>query len=224
MEKMHEEYAAYYNARMRRFEGNPLYSRSFIAEKRMSDAIAGCSKLEDFRLIVEKEHPEVQCAIALVKDQETARLAHFKRTEEPIRAISSERILKEIDEAKSAMDVPTIISKIDQEVSILITVDNFISGFYFDFTAIENLIVAEAIKDEVPKEWYQEVTDSIAEQIKDHAELFRKTTLPNNRNYKPDWNYDYGLIWEIRHRRNIPFPDDVVKRRIEDHKRLIGIS
>jgi len=224
MEKRHEEYNAYYYARMKKFEGNQLYPLSYAAEKRMYEAISGCEKLEDFRGIIEKDHPEVQCAIALVKDQETARLALFKKMEEHVRALSPERILKEIDKAKTAMDVATIIPEIDQKVSVLISIDNFISGFYFDFTAIENLVVDEAIKDDVPKEWRDEIEENIKEQIHDHGELFRNTTLPDRRNYKPDWNYDYSLVWETRHRRTIPFPDQVVKRRIEEHKRLTGIA
>jgi hypothetical protein len=224
MEKRHEEYIAYYNARMKKYEGNPLYARSYAVEKKMYEAILRCAKLEDFRSVIEKDHPEVQCAIALVKDQETARLAHFKKMQETVRALSPERILKEIDQAKTAMDVATMIPKIDQEVNILVAADNFMSGFYFDFTALENLAVDEAIKNDVPKEWQKEIAGSIDEQLKEHRELFQNTTLPDRRNYTPDWIYDYSLVWETRHRRTIPFPDAVVKRRIEEHKRLIGIA
>lgn len=77
MEKRDEEYIAYYNARMKKFKDNSLYERSYAAEKKMHETISACAKLEDFRAMIEKDHPEVQCAIALVKDQETARLAHF---------------------------------------------------------------------------------------------------------------------------------------------------
>jgi hypothetical protein len=224
MEKRHEEYVVYYEARMKKFEGNPTYARTYAAEKKLYETIRDVPKLEDFRTVVEKDHPEVQCAIALVKDQESARLAHFKKLEEDVRAISPERILKEIDQAKTAIEVANTVSKIDQETGLLISIDQFMDGFYNDFDMLENLAVMEAIRNDLPKEWQQEITDEIKETLEKQKDFYAAHTRANNRNYKADWEYDYALVWKTRHRRRIPFPDEIVKRRIDEHKRYNGIA
>ena len=222
MDNRHADYSAYYEARMKRFAGNPAYARSYQAEQVLYQAISGDGGMEGFRTIMERDHPEVQCAIALVKDQESARLEHFQKLEETIRAKGPQRILAEIDKATTALDVANAVSKIEQEIGILISVDLFTGGFYGDFEMLENLAVMDAIKDEVPAEWRQEIKDNISETLAKQKAFYANTTRANNRNYKADWDYDYELVWQTRHRRQIPFADAIVTRRIAEHKRYNG--
>jgi hypothetical protein len=54
-------------------------------------------------------------------------------------------------------------------------------------------------------------------------EAWVKDVLPSVRNWDPDWKFNFDLIWEERHRRLIPVPDEIVKKRIEQFKRYRGI-
>lgn len=221
MDQRHAEYIAYYEARMKKYENQPAYKRCYEAEKKMAEAIKSCARLEDFRAVIEREHPEVRCAIALVEDQEAARLESYRKMDEIIRALAPERILKEIGSARTAMEVAQISSRIEQEVSLLITVDLLMSDFYADFKVLEDLEEAQAIASDIPDEWKEENKKFVSETL-EHGRQQYVERLKNNRNYKADWDFDYGVIWEIRHRRGIPFPDEVVKLRIDQHKQYCG--
>jgi len=221
MDQRHADYIAYYEARMKKYEGQPMYARSYAAEKAMADAIRSCAKLEDFRTVVERDHPEVKCAIARVEDQEAARLESFRKIEENIRALAPERILKAIGAAKTAAEVTETSSRLEQEVSLLITVDQFMTDFYSDFKVLEDLEESDAIGSEIPEEWREENRRFVEETLQSGKETY-EFRLKNNRNYKADWVYDYALLKETRHRRTIPFSDDIVERRIAQHKKYMG--
>ncbi len=46
MDQRHSEYVAYYESRLAKYEGNPLYPRSAAAERALFDAISTASSLE----------------------------------------------------------------------------------------------------------------------------------------------------------------------------------
>ncbi len=95
MDQIFEDYKLYYKARMDKYENNPLYLYSYQSEKALSDAMQSCNQLADFK---EKLGDlNVKNAIALIKDQETARLAHYSNLREEKRAISPGLILNDID-------------------------------------------------------------------------------------------------------------------------------
>lgn len=220
MEERHQQYIKYYEARMKKYKNSKLYMRSYETEKALYDAISAVSDLKDFKTKLEEGNLAVENAIALTKDKETAFKELYNKLKEFIRAQSSEEILEKIDEAKTDQDVVNIVTDIEQKNSIKISIDLFTDEFYSDFKVLEDIEVWG--KAEVPDVWRKEINENIQDDIAKGRKQWGEDILPNNRNWDPDWNFDYDLIWEDRHRRLIPVPDDVVKKRIGQHKNYRG--
>jgi len=220
MEERHQQYVKYYEARMKKYESSKLYARSYETENALYDAISTASDLNDFKTKFEEGNLAVKNAIALTKDKETVFKELYHKLKEFIRAQSSEEILEKIDDAKTDQDVVNIVTDIDQKNSVKISIDLFTDEFYSDFKVLEDIEVWE--KAEIPDEWKAEIKKSIQKDIANGRKQWEEDILPNNRNWDPNWNFNYDLIWEERHRRLIPFPDEIAKKRIEQHKNYRG--
>ncbi len=220
MKERHKQYIKYYEVRMKKYENNKLYTRSYKTEKALYDAISTASDLNEFKNKLEAGNLAVKNAIALTKDKETAFKELYNKLKEFVRAQSSEEILEKIDEAKTDQDVVNIVTDVDQKNSVKTSIDLFTDEFYSDFKVLEDIEVLENA--EVPDEWKAEIKESIQKDIADGRKQWEEDVLPNNRNWDPNWSFNYDLIWEERHRRLIPFPDEIVKKRIEQHKNYRG--
>ena len=95
MDTLLEDYKSYYKSRMDRYENDPLFAFSYQSEKALSQAMDSCGELIEFKTKIGDLN--IKNAIALVKDQETARLAHYKALQEVIRALAPTWILEKID-------------------------------------------------------------------------------------------------------------------------------
>ena len=223
MDQRHQEYIDYYRVRMQKYENNHIYKNSLEAEKAIYEAISGIKELEEFREKMQSGNLNVKCGIALVKDQETARLQHYKDTNEPIRSHAPERILKIVDNIETDMDLVEKVNNINSEVGIEVSVDNLIRQVIFDLDALENIEVWQNA--EVPAEYKQRVNIEYSEENKaEYQKILHDNTLPRAREWDPNWDFDYSLLWEERHRRRIFFSDELLKKRIEQHKKYRGIS
>jgi len=222
MEERHKQYIKYYEARMKKYEKSKMYPRSYKTEKALFEAISSVSDLNEFKTKLEEENLAVKNAVALTKDKETAFKELYDKLKEFVRAKSSEEILEKIDEAKTDQDVVTIVTDIDQKNSVKIAVDLFTDEFYGDFKVLEDIEVWKNA--EVPDEWKDEIHESVQRDIEKGRKDWQENVLPNNRNWDPNWNINYDLIWEERHRRLIPFPDEIVKERIEQYKNYRGTN
>ena len=221
MDQRHAEYIDYYKARMKKYEGNPLYPNSYASEKALYDAIAGITDLEEFKTKMQQGNLHTKNAIALVKDQETAEKKHWEDLKEPIKAKGCAAVLAVIDSFNDVMTMVTETNNIRQKNSLEQSVDGFIDGFYSDFLALENIEVYE--KADVPSRWRAEREDSIREMKADGKKLFAEVTLPRAREWDPNWKWNHELVWEDRHRRVIPVPDETIRRRIPQHKNYLGV-
>ncbi len=221
MDTRHKEYTEYYKSRMLKYEGNPMYENSYKTEKDLYAAIANSSSLEEFRKELNEKNLAVRNAIALIKDKETARKKYFEEIKEFIRLKAPVRILEIINSIQTENELIQKINEIESEVSIEISVDLFTDLFYSDFLMLENIEVWQTA--EVPEEWKQELQHYIAEAIEQGRESWEKEIIPNARNWKPDWTYNFELISEERHRRLIPVSDETTEKRIEEFKKYRGI-
>ena len=219
MEQRHAEYLDYYRARVKKYEGNPLYPHSLKAEQAMYEAMASCVTLDDFRTKI-GDLP-LKCAIALVKDQETARLALYEEIHEPIKAKYARLMIETAENVKSVGELTEAMTNLGVKQGLEESVDGFAGNLYFDFTFLENMEENTTI--EVGEPWKSECAGYAQEDIESHRKLFNENTLPRAREWDPHWKMNYDLVWEDRHRRKIPVPDAVVKRRIEEHKRWMGV-
>jgi hypothetical protein len=221
MDQAHQEYVDYYRVRAERAADNPMYVDTAPIEKERADAIAACAQLADFAEANATGDFGNRLAAAQVRDKSRARLAYFTEVEEPIRAAGEQAAIDLAAKPMDVMDLMTKVGEIENKTSIAVIVDQATNEFYDAFDALESIEVLE--KADVPDEWKKKDLANVAATIADRTERFEETTR-RVREYRSDWTFDHALVWETRHRRRIPMSDDVVKRRIEEHKRLIGMT
>ena len=217
-----EDYKAYYRVRMERYEGNTMYPHSYLTEKALFDAMNNAQTGHDFKKAIDEQKLNIKNAIALVKDQETARLAMWRKLNEPIRALSPERIIAKIDTADDAMGVAHVVQDVDQEVSVEISIDGFMDNFYgldLNFKVLEDIEVSETA--EVPDKWKN---DQMASAEESRKLLVRGYDYDEEKagDWQPGWKFNYDLLWEERHRRKIPVPDEQLQKRIDQVKQYRG--
>ncbi|MFO1471627.1 MAG: hypothetical protein U1F27_11380 [Turneriella sp.] len=221
MDQRQAEYAEYYKVRMKKYEGNPLYKNSYETEKALYELMATATSEAEYKAKFQQGNLNTKNAIALVKDQETAEKAHWESLQETIKAKGCAAILAVIDSFNDVMTMITETNNIRQKNSLEQSVDGFVDGFYSDFLALENIEVYE--KADVPSRWRAEREDSIREMKAEGRKLFEEVTLPRAREWDPDWKWNHDLVWEVRHRRVIPVPDETITRRIPQHKKYLGV-
>jgi len=216
MDTLLEDYKAYYNARAERYKNDPNYPHSYSSEKELSAAMDSCSDLIEFRDKVGDLN--IKNAIALVKDQETARLKHYEEMKESVRAKAPSQILAEIDRAANENEVVKIVSEIEQEVSVAITLDGFVDAIYGDLIPLvinrsvyENANVPENYREDFQRE-VSELTSKIRAR---YAEINTE-----GQQWDPSWKLHLDLVWENRHRRKIPLPDAVLENYLQTIKTL----
>lgn len=222
MEIRHQEYIDYYHVRMKKYENNSLYPHSYQSEKELYEAIANSKDLEEFGRKVDEGNLAVENAIALVKDQETARKNLYQELKEKIRLHAPLRILDVVDTVTTDTELVNSVSEIEGEVNVEITLDLFTDQIYHDLMILEEIEVYQ--KAEVPDEWKNEINQEYPQDLIDQGRKdWMDHVLPNAQQWDPHWQYDFDLIWEDRHRRLIPIPDQVLKMRIEQFKSYRGI-
>jgi len=221
MDQRHQDYIDYYRARVKKYENNPMYKNSYLSEKAIFEAISSCKELSEFKAKLDQGNLTLKNAVALIRDQETARLKFYEEIKETIKARGCAAILAALDSFTNIQDLITETNNIRQKSSLEESVDGFVSNFYGDFIALENIQVDEQA--DVPSRWRAERKQSKEKTIADGRELYRETTLPRAREWDPSWNMNHNLVWEERHRRLIPVPDETIKHRITEHKNYLGL-
>lgn len=208
-----EEYKAYYLLRVKRYEGNPDYQRSYEAGKAMYDAIASCSKLEDFQEKLGNLNEKV--AVAVIMDEYSIRLRHYEDIKETVRAEGCRQILEKASAINNVAELITMINDEEGKTSLAITADSIKP--FDDFLYLENLeIYSTAI---VPDK-YRNRYSQFAEKEKQSLREAYLEAEKNLNTWQPGWKFDYERIEEDRHRRLLPYPDDVIKNQIELTKQI----
>ncbi|MDO5836876.1 MAG: hypothetical protein Q4P17_10230 [Methanobacterium sp.] len=222
MEKRHQEYLEYYQARLKKYEHNPLYPHSQQSQEALYQSIASSKNLEEWGQKVENQQLDLKSAIALVKDKETARKKFYQDLNEQIRLHAPVKILEIVDSVKTEAELINTVNKIEGEVNIEITLDLFTHAIIDDLMMLEEIEVHQTA--EVPEEWKKEINHDYPQELinqgrKDWVEMVE----PNARQWDPQWKFNLDLIWEERHRRLIPFQDEVLKKRVDQFKTYRGL-
>jgi hypothetical protein len=128
-----------------------------------------------------------------------------------------------VDNITTDMDLVEKVNNINSEVSIEVSVDNLIRQFIYDLDSLENIEVWQNA--EVPAEYKQRVNIEYSEENKaEYQKILNGNILPRAKEWDPNWDFDYSLLWEERHRRRIFFSDELLKKRIEQHKKYRGVN
>jgi hypothetical protein len=219
--KRHEEYIAYYRARVQKYKNNPMYTHSLEAELRMLEAVENSEDLAEFRKIVSEDLIDVDVARALIKDQETARMKMFNDLKETTRAETSKNIIASVDSVNDVADINDTVARIMQKGNTGISQEQYINYVYYDFLYLENIEVWE--KAQVPEKWRAKLNGWAADARKSAKDNWTNVIMPAAKKTDPAWKLDYRLMEEHRHRRLIPIPDSALKRRIAEHKKMLEV-
>ena len=214
MDTLLEDYKAYYKARMERYEGNSLYPNSYQSEKALYEAMNSCTELIQFKEKIGDLN--IKNAIALVQDQASARLQHYTQLQESKRALGPQWQLERIGGATNETEVVTIASECEQESMIEISVDGFIDHVWGSLIpALEKLDVARNAQ--YPSK-YESVRQADIQKLEQYLRDEIKDIENQAGNWKPGWKLDLEVVWEHRHRKNIPLSDDVLRKRLNELK------
>jgi len=215
-----KEYTAYYAARMKKYENNPMYKNSYESEKALYELMRDAKSEAEYKEKFFGEKLHLKNAIALVKDRELARLKHLLDIKEVVRARGPQRILAEVDQIPDVATLTERCNEINQASSLEISIDEFTDHFYSDFVWLENYEVWRTA--EIPGRWKARVEKNLKEDLAQTRKLWREVDVPAARQYDPRWRLNYDLLKEERHRRKIPVQNEALDRRIQEHKQYIG--
>lgn len=211
------DYIEYYRVRMDRYYNDPDYANSYQSEKAIFEAIAGCKELGDFKDRLGNLN-ELN-AVALSKDEYKIRLDHYLSIQENIRALGPKRILEKADQFNEVFNLMTMIGEEENRNMIEVSMDD-ISIFRDAWPMMDQIEIYEQAN--VPSEYKAERL-KYANEIKEGLrERYHETTL-ERRKWQPDWKFNFELIWEVRHRRTIPYDDGQVKEKIGQLKNILNL-
>jgi hypothetical protein len=209
-----EDYKAYYHLRMKRFEGNPVYTRTFESEKAIYDAIASCNTLEEFKDKLGDLNEKN--AIALIIDEYNIRLKYYSEMYDTIRANGCRHIIDKAATISNVVDLMTMVSEEENKTNLELTADTIHP--FDDSGYIERIRVwEEANVPEQYKSRYQQYADEEKQKLMEAYAAVEK----NLNDWQPGWKFNFNRILEERHRRKLPFSDEVLDNNIQYTKSII---
>ncbi len=225
MDQRHTEYVEYYRARLAKYENNPLYPNLEAAERALFDAISTAATLEEFRERQAQGNLALKCAIARVRDMETAEANLYTELQETVRAAPNLEVLRRLDETAfdNVQDLVSMVSEVHVKWQLEITRDEMLrSEFWNDWKIMEDIECDQQAA--VPEDWHDERRRSVASELERCATFWREHTIPEFKKFVPDFAPDWNKLLETRHRRLAPLADDIVTEKIAAHKRLVGVE
>lgn len=210
-----KDYQDYYKARMDRYANDPDYVNSYASEKAIYDAISSCNELGEFKEKLGNLN-ELN-AVALTKDEYKIRYDHYISIAETVRALGPKRIIDRADQYSSVMDLITMVGEEENKNMIEISMDD-IGILTYCWSLLEEIEVYETA--EVPSSYKSTRKGFANERRKSIREYYERTTQ-DLRAWQPDWKFNPALVWEERHRRNIPYSDEELKMRIDQLMEII---
>ncbi len=224
MDQRHAEYVEYYRARLARCQASAsLYPRTLAAEQAMFDAISTAPDMASFGQRVHREQLPLACAIARAQDVHTAEANFWQQRNEPVRAAPHLEILQAIEAERpsTVQDLVTLVTTISDRWNLRISDDEMLrDDVWNDFKILEDIEAYRVAQ--VPPAWAAERAQHAQRELDRGREHFEEVTLPERRKFVPDWQPDHQALHEPRHRRLFPVADDVLQRRLDNHREYLG--
>lgn len=208
------DYKVYYVSRAKRYAGNPDYHYSAIAEANLSEAMQGCSVLDEFRSRLGNLNH--LCAVALVKDKCNIRMNYYLSIAKPIHADGEKRIFNKADNYSNVSDLITMIGDEENKTMIAIALDD-VSAFVDAWQSLEQAECYE--KAVVPDKWKEDI-DGIIKDLKKSIKERLKSHEAEMVKWKKGWKQNTDIIHEPRHRRLLPYPDTELEFRLAQYKSI----
>lgn len=210
-----EAYKQYYFLRMKQREGNVDYNNTYTAEKNLFDIISSCTKLEEFKDKIGNANEQV--ALALVTDEQNIRLRHYEEIKETVKAACCRRIL---DKVKKCNNVSEVISMVNEEQNlsnIEITTDTIYP--FADMLFLENIEIWEQA--EIPSEYKERYAAYANEERAGIKKAYASIEKEMN-NWQPGWKFNFERIDEERHRRLLPYSNEVIAAQIKSTQQILN--
>jgi hypothetical protein len=218
MDQLLHDYKAYYAARARRYQNNPVFYRTAVAEGKLSDAMQVCAVLEEFKDRMGTLNEE--CATAVLLDSNEYQARVYLELDEVVRAQGPKDIVEKCAGSTNSTELIRQASEIllnnSKDISADLGTVAYLKGF---LQSLERIQIVETVQfhplyhADVVKAAAR-MREELKKQMLDSREQYRK--------FHPDFDFDWNALWEPRHRRVIPIPDDVLARRIETCKTLLN--
>ena len=215
MDERHADYVEYYRVRAAKYDNSPMYPESRAAEHALLEAFEHSESLEEARTKIEAGNLTVANAAALVRDQERTRAACYDELDEPVRARAPKAVMAAIDGITDPIELVNAANRARTRELNVEVIDELVRTIEADFTPLETLEVWQ--RAEIPDRWRSQYDGFTHDLVEDYRHLWAETRLPAARQWDPNWTLDYRQVWEPRHRRRIPLPDDLLRRRLEQH-------
>lgn len=217
MDKLLEDYKAYYLSRSKRYAGNPNFKRTAEVEKKLSDAMNSCSVIDDAK---DKfgDLPAL-CATAQLLDKSEYSMRVYTDLKETVRAKGNADVLQKCVGINNTTDLIRESTEIFLNNSKEISEDTgTVSFFKSSLSKLEEIEEYENAK--APGNYEAEMRKS-AERSKQELKNSLATSLTEFRKYHPTYNFNWDGLWEHRHRKLIPIPDEILTKRINQVKNII---
>jgi hypothetical protein len=217
MSNILEEYKAYYNVRVQRFENNPKYKHSYEAEKALNDLVQSCSDLSE----IKDQMPDLSenCATALVKDEYLLEQLKFTEFKETVRILAINRVLEKADNFTKTLDLVGMIIEEENKGSIEISMDEANREFHHSWKTLDNIeIYANAEVPDKYKSYMQEGVQDYKQNLIDSVKYLEE----NNDSWQAGWKLTPQIITEYRHRRLLCYTDEHVNEQLKKYRAIVG--
>ena len=212
------EYQAYYRARLRRYDNNPLYPATAAAEREMCAAVEASTSVEDMQQRVVGAGLNIATGRALLRDQATARAALFAETSETVRAQGPAAVLAGVDAVTDAAALASLGSTAELDAQRAVTADELTRLWTTSLAALENVEVWQNAV--VLDQWRAELAGYVADTSASQRQVWAQLTT-DAQQQAPGWRFDEARAREDRHRRLVPMPDATLDRRLAQHRSIV---
>jgi hypothetical protein len=210
-----DEYRAYYRARLRRYDGNPLYPNMAQAERELCACVEASSSVEDMQRRVLAGGHCVDCGRALLRDQANARVALYSETADAVRAQAPAEVLASVDSVTDAAGLASLASSAQARTDAAVTADELTRLWTQSIASLENIEVWQSAV--VPDRWRDQLDEFVADTTRAEREAWAQVQA-RAAHHLPGWRFDESAAREQRHRRLVPLPDAVIGRRLAQHR------
>lgn len=210
-----EAYKEYYFLRMKQREGNADYSNTYAAEKNLFDIINSCATLEEFKDRLGNANEQV--AMALVTDEQNIRLRHYEEIKETVKAACCRRILDKVKQCANVTELITMVNEEQNLLNIEITTDTIYP--FADMLFLENIEIWEQA--EIPAE-YKERYAAYANEERASIKKAYVSIEKEMNNWQPGWKFNFERIDEERHRRLLPYSNEVIAAQIKTTQQILN--
>lgn len=218
MDKLLEDYKSYYATRAKRYEGNPIFHRSVIAENNLSNAMQSCSQLEEFKDRLGNLNQI--CATALTLDQSEYRARVFTELKEVVRAKGNADVVEKCENIQDVNELIRLSTEILLNNSKDISRDQGTLAFFkSELSRLEQIDIYENTP--FPAAYQKDAIES-ANELKMKVKESLIDSKKEYQKYHPDFEFEWDKLWEHRHRKLIPLPDDVLTKRINEIKTYLN--